>query len=141
MNIYQANDFVVSLPEGLKDKTINVFSLTDEGPSEVGIVVVRDKLRRGEDLDGLLDRQLELIMQRMPLFRLLRREAITVDRQPARLTDCIWHPPDGQTFQRQVAVVAKGGGVLLASVTCKDSLSPKAESMFTDFLASFRLRT
>jgi hypothetical protein len=142
MNLYHANDFVVGLPDGLKDKSIHVFSLTDEGPSEVGIVVARDHLRSGEDLDGFLDRQLAVIVQRMPLLRLLRREPCVLDGQPARLTECVWFPPEGKTFQRQVAVVSKAAprDVLLASASCKEALSARAEALFTEFLANFRLR-
>lgn len=142
MNLYHANDFVVSLPDGLKDKSINVFSLTDEGPSEVGIVVVRDRLRPGESLDEMLERQMGTIVKRMPLFQLLRREEVTLDKHPARLTDCTFHPPEGKMFQRQIAVVSKATqAVLLISVSCKDKLTPKAEAMFNEFLANFRLRT
>jgi hypothetical protein len=143
MNIYQANDFVVKLPDGFKDKTVHIFSLTDEGPSDVGLVVVRDRMRSGQDLDTFLDLQFEAILRRMPLFRLLRREPFVLDRQPARLTDCVWHPPEGLTFQRQVAVALKTApqNVLLASVTCKDALSPKAEAAFNEFLTNFRLRS
>lgn len=142
MNLFHANDFVVSLPDGLKDKTINVFSLTDEGPSEAGIVVVRDRLRPGESLDELLERQMATLVKRMPLFQLLRREEITLDKHPARLTDCTFHPPDGKMFQRQVAVVSRPTqAVLLISVTCKETLTPKAEAMFNELLANFRLRT
>jgi hypothetical protein len=143
MNLYHANDFVVSLPEGLKDKSIHIFSLADEGPSEAGIVVARDRLRGGEDLDAFLDRQLTLVLQRMPLFQLQRREPFVLDRQPARLTECIWFPPEGKTFQRQVAVCSKTAprDVLLLSVSCKEALTAKGEALFAEFLANFRLRT
>jgi hypothetical protein len=142
MNLYHANDFVVSLPDGLRDKSINIFSLTDEGPSEIGLVVVRDRLRGAESLDEFLERQMATILKRMPMFQLLRREEVTLDKHPARLTDCTFHPPEGKMFQRQIAVVSKATpGVLLISVSCKDALTPRAEAVFEEFLANFRLRT
>jgi hypothetical protein len=141
MNVYQTSDFAVVLPDGLKDITVHAFALGEEGPSEVGIVVAYDRLRRGEDLDGFVERQLAAIARHMPLTRVLRRAETTLDRQPARVVDCTFYPPEGMVFQRQVLALPRSGDrVVMPSMTCRDKLTPKAEAIFDAFLANFRLR-
>jgi hypothetical protein len=142
MNVFHANEFLTVLPQGLKDKTINVFSLTDEGPSELGVVIARDILRKGEDLDAYAARQLQAIGQQLPVYRLLKREDITLDGQPAMSMDCTWQGPEGKMFQRQVLLLVKSSGVVLAisATTRGDRFEAKWESMFSEFLTNFRLR-
>lgn len=141
MNVYQASDFAVVLPDGLRDITVHAFSLNEDGPSELGIVVAADRLRRGEDLDTFLDRQLKAIMERMPLTRVLRRADFLLDKQPARVVDCYFHPPEGRVFQRQVVVAPRSGDrVLMPSLTCREKLTPRAEAIFDAFLENLRLR-
>jgi len=141
MNVYQTSDFAVVLPDGLKDITVHAFSLSDEGPSEIGIVVAHDRLRRGEDLDAFVERQLAAIALRMPLTRVLRRAETTLDKQPARVVDCAFHPPEGSVFQRQILALPRSGDrVIMPSMTCRDKLTPRAEAIFDAFLANFRLR-
>lgn len=142
MNVFHANEFLAVLPQGLKDKTVNVFSLTDDGPSELGIVIARDKLGKGEELDAYVARQLQAVAQRLPVYRLLKREDIKVDGQPAMSMDCTWQGPEGKMFQRQVILVAKPAGVVLAisATTRGDRFEAKWEAMFNEFLTNFRLR-
>jgi hypothetical protein len=142
MNIYHANEFVTVLPEGLKDKTVNIFSLTDEGPSELSVVIARDKPQKGEDLDAYAQRQLAMLQQRLSMFRVLRREPATLGGEPAVSVDYTWQSPEGKMFQRQVMVFVKAtGGALLLTATSRDQLAPKWEAAFANMLTNFRLRT
>lgn len=142
MNIFHANEFVTVLPEGLKDKTVNIFSLTDEGPSELSVVVARDKPQKGEDLETYSVRQLGLLAQRLSTFRIVKREPTKLDNEPAVLVDYTWQSPEGKMFQRQVIVFVKAtGGALLITATSRDQLAPKWEAAFASMLQNFRLRT
>jgi hypothetical protein len=141
MPTFQANEFSASLPEGLKDKTVNIFSLTDEGPSDLGVVVARERPAQGEQLDGYVERQLKLLQERLPLFRIMAKVAIELDRQPAVQVDYTWQSGETQMFQRQVTVyAAKAGVMLIVSATCKGFLDLKWEAMFGELLADFHLR-
>lgn len=140
--MFQANEFCAPLPEGLKDKTVNIFSLTDDGPSDLSIVVARDRPVEGEALPAYVDRQLAVLRQRLPLFRIVERSDVELDRRPAVQVDYTWQSGDTQMYQRQVIVHAEGAGVmLLISATCKARLEPTWEAMFDEFLAGFRLRS
>lgn len=142
MASFQATEFSTRLPTGLKDRTVNIFSLTDEGPSDLSIVVARDRPVGGETLAAYVDRQLALLQQRLPLFRLVKKDAIELDQQPAVQMDYTWQSGENQMFQRQMIVHAPATDVmLLVSATCKASLDPRWEAMFNEFLADFRLRS
>lgn len=142
MNVFHANEFIAVLPEAFKDKTVNIFSLTDEGPSDLGVVVARDNLGKGEDLDAYVARQMQAVAQRLPVYRLLKREDIKIDGQPAMQMDCTWQGPEGKMFQRQVILRAKPAGVMLviSATTRGDRFEARWEAMFNEFLANFRLR-
>jgi hypothetical protein len=141
MGIFHANDFIVSLPSGLKDKTVHMFSLTDDGPSDLSVVVARERPQSGETLDRFAERILSALLGRLPLLQVLKRETIRLDNQPAVATDYTWQSPQGKMFQRQVVVYAKAPNLMLVITgTCRDRLSGKLEAMFTEFLAGFRLR-
>ncbi len=141
MTTFQANEFSARLPEGLKDKTVNIFSLTDDGPSDLSVVVARDRPTEGEGLTAYADRQLKLLQQRLPLFRVANQADIFLDGQPAVQVDYTFQSGQTQMFQRQVIVYAPARGVmLLLSATCKGRLEPKWEAMFGELLADFRLR-
>jgi hypothetical protein len=81
---FVAQEFTIEgLPPSLKDKTLNIFSLSDEGPSDVSVVVARDKLRPGETLQQYTERQKTLMAQRMARLQLLGEGATQLDGQPA----------------------------------------------------------
>ena len=141
MSVFHANEFLANLPDALKDKTINMFTLTDEGPSEFSVVVSRDRYKN-DDLDAYIERQVAALLPRMPLFKVTKRERIVIDKQPALLIDCTWQSPQGKLFQRQVAIYFKPTShMLLITGSCKDPIKPRWEALFNEFLANFRLRS
>lgn len=141
MAVFHANEFLVNLPDALKDKTINMFTLTDEGPSELSVVVSRDRYK-SDDLEAYIERQVAGLLPRMPLFKVVKREKMTVDKHPAVLLDCTWQSPQGKLFQRQVSLYYKPTShMLLITASCKDPWKPKYESLFNEFLSNFRVRS
>lgn len=143
---FQANEFSTVLPEGLKDKTVNIFSLTDEGPSDLGVVVARDRPVYGETLEAYTERQLTLLQQRLPLFRVLSKGQIEVgadpNKKPALQVDYAWQSGEGQMYQRQVIVHAEAADtMLLFTATCKTRFEPQWEAMFSEMIANLRLKT
>lgn len=138
---FVAHEFTVEgLPASLKDKTINIFSLTDEGPSDVSVVVARDKLRAGEDLQQYTQRQKGLMAQRMARLELLGEGATQLDGQPAWWIDFEWVGPDGPMLQRQVLTMSPRGVALLVTGTFRGRPSPESLEVFNKFLVGFRHR-
>ncbi|MDI3287315.1 DcrB-related protein [Polyangium sp. 15x6] len=143
MSIYHANDFIVALPDGLRDKTTHIFSLTEEGPSDISIVVARERPKSGETVELFVERLFTLLLSRLPAFRVLKRELLRVDNQPAVSIEYTWTSNEGPMFQRQVVLYAKGPHqMLLLTATCRgDKMASRWSAMFNDFLTNFRLRT
>ncbi len=143
MNLYHGNEFIAALPDGLKDKTVHIFSLTDDGPSDLSVVIARDKPKAGETAERFAERILSGLLGRLPLLQVQKRETITVSSVPAVATDYTWQSPEGKMFQRQVILYAKAHHqMLIITATCRgDSMASKWEGMFKELLENFRLRT
>ena len=141
MSLLQASEFALNLPDGLKDRTVNILSIAEEGPSDFNIVVTRERPQAGEALDRFAERMQAALLSRLPLFQVLRREVIRVDNQPATLLDYTWQSPEGRMFQRQVILHARGPNLMLVFTgTCRDKLASRWEAMFNELLAGLRLR-
>lgn len=143
MSVYHGNEFLCALPDGLKDKTLNIFSLTEEGPSDFSVVITRERNRLGEDLETYVERHLAHLHARLPLFRTLAQKARLLDKAPAIACDFCWQSPEGKMFQRQVIVYSSvHRQVIHITATCKgDDLPPRFETMLEELLQSFRLRS
>lgn len=140
MSIVHATEFLANVPGALKDKTVNMFTLTDEGPSEFTIVVSRDRYKV-DNLDAYVERQVTVLSARMPLFKVTKHERIVLDKKPALLTDSTYQSPHGKLFQRQVTVYFEPTShMLLITGLGKDPLKPKWEVLYNEFLTGFRLR-
>lgn len=142
MSVYHAHEFLAVLPGGWKDKTINLFTLTDDGPSELSVVVSRERGRLGEPLERFAEQQIFALMSRLPLFKIHKRADTTLDGAPAVLVDYTWQSPDGKMHMQQVMAVAQTQNVVLViTASSKNELSSRSLAAFQDFLQSFRFRT
>jgi len=138
MSVFYANEFMADVPDDLLDRSVNVFTLTTDGPSELSIVVTRDALRAGEDLVGYVDRQLATLQGRLPQLRIRRREAAVVGAQPAERLELTWQTPEGAVTQRQLAAIAPRGPVMTFSATFRGTPAEPHASTFETFLAGVR---
>ncbi len=141
MSVFHANEFVMNLPDALKDNTVNVFALTSQGPSEFGVVVARDTPEDGEALVTYVERQVRVLSKRAPLFKLLHQEATTVNGKPAILFDYTWLSDAGTMHQRQVAVMSRPSQVISFTATCKDRISAKWDATFREMIDTLRFRS
>jgi hypothetical protein len=140
--IFHANEYVLNLPDGLRDKSVQIFSLTDEGPSEFSVVVTRERPGPGETVERFVERGVASLLSRLPLFRVLEREVVRIDDQPAIVTEYAWQSPEGKACQRQAVVYTKGPNLMIVvTATYRgDSMPAKWKAMFGELLAGFRLR-
>jgi hypothetical protein len=139
MSAFYANEFAADLPEGLLDRSVNVFSLRVDGPSDLSIVVTRDDLQPNEDLASYIDRQLATLQERLPQLRLRRREPAVISAQVGERIEITWQSPQGALTQRQIAVVTPRGLVMTFSATFRGTPSDVHASAFENFLVSVRL--
>jgi len=130
---YRTNELTFNLPDGLLDRTVNIFSLTDEGPSEFGLVVTRVPLKAGQSLHSYAATQVAEMRTRMPQFVLIHEIEGVVRGQPAMLLEFTWRSESMTLHQRQVSfrMNALGGPVVVMMTgTCRDRFSPKWNKAF-----------
>lgn len=144
MPAYHIQEATFQLPEVLKDKTVNIFSLTQSGPSEFNIVISRDELKRGMTLSRYADSQVNEMKAKFPGFELILRRDTTVGKTPAFQLDYIWRSDKTVLFQRQYVLAVSPQGVsspyvLMVTATSQDTLG-KWEQTFAEFMAGFDLR-
>lgn len=141
MAIHHANEFIVALPEQLKDRTIQMFTISEDGPSDFNIVVSRERARVGETLDRFAERLTTALISQMPMFRVLRKEPAQLDNQPAITMDYTWLSREGPMFQRQVIFYVRASNMMIAITgTCRERQAAKWEPLYKEFLANMRLR-
>ncbi|MEP7124241.1 MAG: DcrB-related protein [Byssovorax sp.] len=141
MSTYHANEFTLDLPEGMHDKSVQIFALANQGPSDLSIVVAREKPNQGEAMPAFANRTLTALSEQLPVLTVLSKEAVQLDGQPAIRTDYTWSSSQGKMFQRQVVTHAVAHDqMLIVTATCRDAMSPEAEAVFAAFLAKFRFR-
>ena len=70
---YTTNEFSFELPEKLRDRSLNIFSLTDEGPSDISIVISRSPVAPGATLDEQMAALISELGKQLASFRLLDR--------------------------------------------------------------------
>ena len=131
--IYQTNELTFNLPDGLLDRTVNIFALSDDGPGEFGLVVSRVPLKGGQTLRSYAVTQVAEMRNRMPAFVLIHELEGTVRGQPAMSLEFTWKSEAVTLHQRQVSfVVAATGGpvVMMITGTCRDRFSPKWTQAF-----------
>ncbi|OJH38154.1 DcrB-related protein [Cystobacter ferrugineus] len=145
MPLYLTNEVSLQLPDELIDKTINIFSLSDDSPSEFSLVIARDQLQAGERLGNLADKQLRQLSSRLQDFKLLRRDDVMIDHHPALSADYQWHSQNGLLHQRQITLLTneqtKNGRVVITiTATFKSTPLPYWEEKFTAILKGLQLR-
>jgi hypothetical protein len=140
--IYRTNEFTFELPAGLKDKSVNIFSLTDDGPSEFGIVITRVPLNSNESLENYTSRQVAELKAKLPGFRCDTEAGTQVQGNPAIFLEFAWRTDAGFIHQRQVSWVMDTVGqlvVLTLTGTCRDKYSPEWSQVFQSVIDSIQI--
>lgn len=138
MPAFYANEFTATVPEALLDRSVNVFTLAVDGPSDLSVVVTRDALRAGEDLAGYVDRQLAVLQERLAQLRIRRREAAVVGGVAAERLEITWQTREGAVTQRQLAALSPRGPVMTFSATFRGAPAEPHAGTFEEFIASIR---
>lgn len=141
MPTYHANEFTLDLPRDLHDKTVHIFAMAEKGPSDLSLVVARERPAEGEALEAFVERVLATLSVQLPGLVVLERRTVEVDGERALQTDYTWQSTQGKMFQRQVVAPARPHDLmLLITGTCRDQMSPDAEQVMAAFVAGLRFR-
>jgi len=143
--MYHANHATFELPAQLKDKTMHMFTLRDDGPSEFNVVVSHADVKPEEQLDQFGDRLAKELTRALPRFQLKAMTDRTVDGAPALELAYSWRNEAGFMHQRQVITLVQGSKpgtieAMLIAATCLREFSDEWNAAFDAIVASIKLR-
>ncbi|EPN58103.1 DUF1795 domain-containing protein [Pseudomonas syringae pv. actinidifoliorum] len=140
---YQLHEGSIALPDGFKDRTVNMFAFGDSVPAPLNITISRDDMPSTEDLSTYISRQVKLIANQLRGYTL-------TDKKPAILStgqtvsgiqvDAYYMHEGRPIYQRQAAFEIMPGRILVFSATSQTDFSASQDEDWLQLLASFQPR-
>lgn len=143
--LYHANHATFELPAQLKDKTMHMFTLRDDGPSEFNVVVSHADVQPEDSLAQFGDRLAQELARALPRFQMKAMSARSVDGAPALELAYSWRNEAGFMHQRQAVTLVQGrkpGTIeaMLVAATCLREFSDEWNAAFDAIVDSIKLR-
>ena len=135
---YHINEGSFTIPDQAQDRSVNMLVL-NLGPGGLTLVVTRDLVEEGEDLDGFLTRQLRTLASQVKAFKQQERVALTVGaaQLPALQIASSFKQNNASIHQRQTVVRLAGNAVVVFTLTCAAPLNAEQEAYLQQLLDSF----
>jgi len=135
---YHINEGSFRIPDQAQDRSVNML-LLNHGPGGLTLVVTRDRLQEGEQLDGFLTRQMRTLASQVKGFRQQEAVPLTVGstQLPALRVATSFKQNSATVHQLQTAILAGGGTVLVLTLTCAAPLTAEQTAYAQQMLDSF----
>lgn len=145
MAMQHIQDATFELPEGLMDRTVHMFALSDTGPSAFNLVMHRADGIEEETIDAFADRLANELSRGLAKFDLKDRLPCEVDGCPAIELSYSFRQEGQFLHQRQVVVFVTGANsdlptALLVTGTCPGAFGPEWNEAFDTMLKTVKLR-
>jgi hypothetical protein len=142
--LYRTNAATFELPVRLKDKTMHMFTMNDNGPSDFSMVISYAELQSGERLDEFGDRLSAELSKALPKFHLKGMTERVIDDSPAIELAYSWRNEGHFMHQRQVITVVQGETpgsthAMLVAATFLTSFNEEWSATFDAVLTSMKL--
>jgi hypothetical protein len=140
--LYRLNEADILVPDGWKDHSVNTF-LLPTGPQggALSLVVTRDHDSPNLDLTSYTDQQLILAARKLPSYKYISRQTITLNGQPAVQADYTWRTPEGASVYQRQAVVKVNHAFLVFTLTSLQRDLQRIEGLWQQTIQGVRLRT
>ena len=134
---YHINEGSFRIPDQAQDRSVNML-LLNHGPGGLTLVVTRDRLQQGEQLDGFLVRQLRTLASQVKQFRQQEPVSLSVGsaQLPALRIASSFKQNNATVHQLQTAILT-GGAVLVLTLTCAAPLTAEQTEYAQQLLDSF----
>jgi len=134
---YHINEGSFRIPDQAQDRSVNML-LLNHGPGGLTLVVTRDRLQEGEQLDGFLTRQLRTLASQVKQFRQQEAAPVSVGsaQLPALRIASSFKQNNATVHQLQTAILT-GGAVLVLTLTCAAPLTAEQSAYAQQMLDSF----
>lgn len=142
---YRTNHATFELPPELKDKTMHVFTLNPDGPSDFNVVISHAEAQPDDTLEQFGERLVKELEKALPLFHWAESERRVVDGGPALELAYSWFSEGKYLHQRQVIILMPGNEpdtvqAMLIGATCLRAFSKQWNAAFDALLDSIKLR-
>ncbi|MFJ4445225.1 DcrB-related protein [Pseudomonas sp. NPDC089422] len=140
---YPLAEGTLQLPEGLQDRTVNIFVQPSSGPAHLNFNVARDDLPAEESLGAYVDRQLALIGSKLRNYTLLGKRPVSLSTAAplAGLQVDAYYLHDGRpVYQRQAAFEVTPGRILVFSATSQSEFNAGQDACWQQLLDGFQPR-
>lgn len=142
---YHTNNATFELPAQLKDKSMHMFVIRDDGPSEFSVVMSQADIEPEETLAGFGDRLLAEMGRALPRFQLRGMKDTQVGGSPAIELAYNWRKESSFMHQRQAVVLVEGAApgsrqAMMITATCLAAFSDEWSAAFDSILSSMTLR-
>lgn len=139
MGTYHINEGTFETADEWGDQSLNIFTATEDPSNGGNLVISRDTLLAGEDLEAYVSRQMKEMEKALPRMRLMRREATRLGGVPATDLEITWLGENGTLRQRLICAI-HDGRLLALTLTVPERLYDKHAGMLDPVLASFSFR-
>jgi hypothetical protein len=135
---YHINEGTFTLPASATDRTVNMLVL-NLGPGGLTLVVTRDRVQEGEDLDGFLTRQLRTLASQVKQFKQQERIGLVVGAAGLEglQINSSFKQNNATIHQRQSVVRLAGNAVLVLTLSCAAPLTVEQNVYAQQLLDSF----
>lgn len=141
---YQFNEGHFQLPAGLRDRTVHMFAVDDEGPSEFTLVVTRASQVEEHSVDAFAQRLSKELRRGLSRFEMKSDLPRVVGGSAARDLAYTFRSEDQVLHQRQVVLLTQGvegeRNALQVIATSPKALTPEWAERFEALLDSMVLR-
>ncbi len=142
---YQTNEATFTLPEGLRDKTVHMFVLNEDGPNEFSVVVSRSNVTATDTLDEHVQRLKAELSATLPKFQLMKMIDRQYDGCAAAELQYRWSNNGMPMYQRQAVALIKSDiadhhAAFMITATCPRPFSEEWDQAFNELLDSVRIR-
>lgn len=139
---YTLQEATLALPDMFKDRTMNLFTLNDNGASEFTFVVSRASAKKDENIQAVAARILREMEITVPEFCLHLSQPVSVDGEPAVELFYQFKNDGTVIFQRQTVVLLDeqptGKKVVCYIGTCPDEFSQYYQRQYQDVIHSIK---
>ena len=135
---YHINEGSFTIPANAQDRSVNMLVL-NLGPGGLTLVVTRDLVEEGEDLDGFLTRQLRTLASQVKGFKQQDRVALKVGAEQLEALQIAssFKQNNASIHQRQTVARLAGRAVIIFTLTCASPLNSEQEAYLKLLLDSF----
>ena len=135
---YQINEGTFVIPEQTQDRSVNMLVL-NHGPGGLTLVVTRDVVQEGEQLDAFLNRQLRTLSSQVKHFKQqeLASVSVGVAQLPGVQVATSFKQNNASIYQLQTAIALGAGAVLVLTLSCSSPLTAEQAAYARQLLDSF----